>query len=485
MMDEPEDESDRAIEKPVEPPQETPDPSSQDQSAALARKSIRALNFHDEQFNDLTRGTQIGALARMTGSGALRALAKELAPLTKLAEMNAFARAAELLPPSSRLLQQVNGGLGLAAGGGILARYPALEAFAQSSPGMALPHWMVFQEHSKIGQLMREQRWAGRWTPESIGLLAGRINRIAAPIGFDEEIQLIAERAQGLRVMDIAQGFKSTPGIESLLAQSAKIAQTLTKLSAFAGAVDTVGPLSATSGAALASILGDWQTRPDLPTEYWQRPSVRQRYYDEAEVDAGLIDASNGEAVEILVESGIIEGVVGGKTVSAIIEAGPINVRISASRPRIGAYRAITAFEIVMRDLISRLLMTAQRDAGDNPDAWFKQRVPGDVLKRARERRAEALRAGESASDPIAFVDLGDLIPIVTFGKNWPIFEPIFGSMEAFRVDMQRLNGIRRPTMHARPIDPVQLIEMALTISRMTSMIKAVHGWLPEWDEEY
>lgn len=92
-MDEPEEKSDRAIEKPVEPPQGMPDPSSKDRSAAPVRKSIRTLNFHDEQFNALTRGTQIGALARMTGSGALGALAKELAARLRSNDANSLNRA--------------------------------------------------------------------------------------------------------------------------------------------------------------------------------------------------------------------------------------------------------------------------------------------------------------------------------------------------------------------------------------------------------
>jgi hypothetical protein len=118
------------------------------------------------------------------------------------------------------------------------------------------------------------------------------------------------------------------------------------------------------------------------------------------------------------------------------------------------------------------VLVQAQIDAGENPNAWFKQRVPGDILQRAKERKADAERAGEQAADLIAFVDLGDLIPIVTLKKNWPAFQPIFGNAEDFRVDMRRLNAIGRPAMHSRSIDPVQFTEMVIVIDRISSMIR-------------
>jgi hypothetical protein len=56
----------------------------------------------------------------------------------------------------------------------------------------------------------------------------------------------------------------------------------------------------------VGSLLGKWQTRPDLPEEFWHRRSVRQRYYEEAEVDRGLIDTRNTEIVEFSL-SGLVE----------------------------------------------------------------------------------------------------------------------------------------------------------------------------------
>lgn len=442
---------------------------------ASVGRVIDALNLRHRKFDAITK---LGADAQ------LLALSTRILPFTDLAAIEKIAQMVDAAASPHRYLQGLDGAIGLAARGEMLGRHSALAALARGFPGSALPNWAVLQEHSRIGQLMRSQRWADRIFAGALGLTTDRIARLAAAGAVSDELRLVAERASSMRVDSAMSVMKISPGIETMLSRNVQIRETLTKLSVFAGAVETVGALSPTSSAAMGSLLGEWRSRPELPDEFWRNRSVRQRYYEEAEVDRGLIDARNTEIVEVLVESGLVEGVVHGSSVTAVIEAGPLSVQVSASRTRMGAYRAITSFEIAMRGLVKQVLMDAQINSGENSDAWFKQRVPGDVLKRALERKAEAERVGELAADLIAFVDLGDLIPIVTFGKNWRVFEPIFGSAEDFRVDMRRLNAIRRPAMHSRAIDPVQFTEMVIVIGRMNSLIREGFGWMAEWDEE-
>jgi len=186
----------------------------------------------------------------------------------------------------------------------------------------------------------------------------------------------------------------------------------------------------------------------------------------------------------MLVEAGVVEGRREEGRTTAVVDAGPISVRVTAARPRQGATRVLAAFELGLRGFVEARLRAAMAEAGENPDKWFKQRIPGDVAKRARQRREAARLAGEPPAPPIAFVDLGDFIDIVTQGKNWPVFEAVFGSAEAFRVDIARLNAIRRPIAHLRPIDPVQLAETTLTVARLTRAITLDGGWEAAWDDE-
>lgn len=140
---------------------------------------------------------------------------------------------------------------------------------------------------------------------------------------------------------------------------------------------------------------------------------------------------------------------------TAVVEAGPVKLRIMASRPKMGAFGAIDAFENALRAFVS-----AKLEAIAGP-IWFKQRVPGDVTTRAKERRREAMRAGEPQLSLIHYTDLGDLIGVILRKNNWgKMFETVFDRAEWLKVDLERLNTHRRPTMHSRPIEPVQLCEI-------------------------
>lgn len=445
---------------------------------------VKALGAQQSKFDAVTRLAQVGAHAQLSTGAQMLALSDKVSALTNIGATSRLARMLEETNRHSRHLQDMTSTARLLAQSGKLAQYSKLAALASGYPGSTLPNWAILNDHSNIDQLMRSQRWADHFSADSFGYATGRAGRFATGGLVSEQLRLVAERAAGIRVAAGIGALQVSPGVKAMLARNVRIGETLSKLSAFAGAIDTIGAFSPASSAAVDSLLGEWQTRPDLPEEFWHRRSVRQRYYEEAEVDRGLIDTRNTEIVEVLVESGLVEGHVRGKRVTAVLEAGPLSVEVSASRTRIGTYRAITGFEIAMRGLVRRVLVQAQFDAGENPDAWFKQRVPGDILQRAKERKADAERAGEQAADLIAFVDLGDLIPIVTLKKNWPVFQPIFGNAEDFRVDMRRLNAIRRPAMHSRSIDPVQFTEMVIVIDRISSMIRGSFGWMAEWDEE-
>ena len=445
---------------------------------------VNALGAQQRNFDAIARVTQVGALSKLSTGAQILAMSDKVSALTNIGATSKLARMLAETNRQSLDVQEMNSTARLFAQSGIFAENSKLAALASGYPGSTLPKWAIFQDHSNIGRLMRTQRWAGRFSADSLDRATGRAGRFATGGLVSEELGLVAERAASISGGAGIDALKVSPRVEEMLARNIRIGDTLSKLSIFAGAIDTIGAFSPASSAAVDSLLGKWQTRPDLPEEFWHRRSIRQRYYEEAEVDRGLIDTRNTEIVEVLVESGLVTGQVRGKRVTAVVEAGPLSVEVSASRTRVGTYRAITGFEIAMRGLVSRVLVQAQIDAGENPDAWFKQRVPGDILQRAKERKADAERAGEQAADLIAFVDLGDLIPIVTLKKNWPVFQPIFGNAEDFRVDMRRLNAIRRPAMHSRSIDPVQFTEMVIVIDRISSMIRDSFGWMPEWDEE-
>jgi len=438
---------------------------------------------------EIVRGTGIGrigeiarrlppgsTIASMTAGSTLQELMKKVRPLDFALEASTARQISKIIHPHGEAIRMLEGKHGALS----IADRLSLSAYPSSFAKLGLPNWASVREASEIGSVGRALRWAEHANSGAFSSLIAKQSVLAS---MESELAAITRSASHLQSLSIGRTIGAV-SIGDAIARHSAFDQTLLKMSMLAGAIDTAGSRSAVSNAAFGSLMGGWRTRPDLPLEYWQRPSVRRDFYRDADVDTGLIDARNTEIVEVLIESGVVEGEVRGSTVTAVVEAGPLSVRISTSRPRVGAYRVITGFEIAMRGLVAQVLETAHRNEDKDPASWFKQRAPGDVLRRARERRAEALKAGEPDAPFISFVDLGDLIAIVVFGQNWPHFEPIFGSKEGFSVDMQRLNALRRPTMHARAIDGVQLTEMVLTISRMTNMIKRSCGWNSAWEDE-
>ncbi|WP_395675334.1 hypothetical protein, partial [Inquilinus sp.] len=179
------------------------------------------------------------------------------------------------------------------------------------------------------------------------------------------------------------------------------------KLSAFAAAGEIHGYGEATALAAYRGVFGEWRTHPDLPQRFWREPSLRQRMYEEAEVDSGLIEASPDAALEIVVQGGLVGGAQLDDGTVAIVTIGRISMSIRSSSTRVDAYQVLGAFEEELRRFIDGKL---HEKVGLK---WFKQRVNGKLGSKAKETREAALRRGEDQVTLINYLDLGDLKDIV------------------------------------------------------------------------
>jgi hypothetical protein len=185
-----------------------------------------------------------------------------------------------------------------------------------------------------------------------------------------------------------------------------------------------------------------------------------------------LIESSPAAAVDILVGSGFLASASDGGTAVARFEVGGVSMQIRSSNPRVGAFRAIDAFEQRLRTWIGTKLLAA---VGPR---WFKQRVDGAVQRKARDNRAKALADGETEESLIAYLDLGDLIAILPRKDNWDqVFGAVFPNRQWLEFDLQALVASRRPTMHARPVDGVRLVEVMCIISRLSQWIDGDGGW--------
>jgi hypothetical protein len=243
------------------------------------------------------------------------------------------------------------------------------------------------------------------------------------------------------------------------------------KMSALASIEQIFDTRSTLQQEAYQSLFGEWRSRPDLPENFWKETRVRKRMYREAEVDPGLIVATPGEALEIMIESGLTAGVRSDADATAVVNIGHMSMIVRSSSTSRDAFGTLERFEKELRAYIQRKL-EAQFGAD-----WFKIRA-SNLVGKAKDIRRAAMQRGEQLRPLIEFVDLGDLSQIVKSAKNWEeIFGDTFINLSEFDHDMQKLIAIRRPTMHMRPIDAVQLVEMFCVMRRLLQKMGDDGAW--------
>ncbi|MGS4989936.1 Swt1 family HEPN domain-containing protein [Roseibium sp. RP-7] len=251
----------------------------------------------------------------------------------------------------------------------------------------------------------------------------------------------------------------------------AEFETTRLKMSALAGIGEMFDPSSNLRMDAYHSLFGDWRSSPDLPEKFWHDARIRKRMYREAEVDEGLIAATPGVAVEIMIESGLTAGLRSDANAVAVFALGEVSMTIRSRGTRKDAYAALERFEQELRAYISRKL-----EEQFGPD-WFKVRA-SNLIGKAKVIRKAAMERGETFAPLIEFVELGELAGIILSPKNWDeIFGDVFINRAAFDHDMQKLIAARRPTMHIRPIDGVRLVEMLCVMQRLSEQMADDGAW--------
>jgi hypothetical protein len=346
---------------------------------------------------------------------------------------------------------------------------------ARSAAGATLPN--VIQEALRAQTAARASLWASNIDAHSSKALAAALN---VSRGIDGQLDRLTRAAAG-----IVRAGELAPALSGRRALDRHSDATALKLSAFGGSLDLFGPRARAGQAAFDSLFGRWHMRSDLPAGFFRDPAVRTRTYRDADVDAGLVDASSAEVVELLVESGAVGGEYAGGRTRAVVEIGPLRMTVTAGRARHDAYRAIDGFEVALRAFVAIKLAAASEADGQDPAKWFTTRVPGNIVGDAMRVRRDAYKAGEPKQPLINFTNLGELITIITTNRNWTaVFEPVFADRDGFKVDLQRLTAHRRPVMHARPIDGPRLAEILLMIRRLIASMEADSNWDTGWDDD-
>ncbi|GGD84329.1 hypothetical protein GCM10011515_00100 [Tsuneonella deserti] len=318
-----------------------------------------------------------------------------------------------------------------------------------------------------IGDIAKTGQWVSALAradmPDVAGLFGGSLGT-----ALDDVRARIATTFTGAIAADQAK-MSALLGLDGRFA--AEFETTRLKMSALAGIGEAFGPRSSLRLDAYHSLFGEWRSRPDLPENFWRDTRVRRRMYREAEVDDGLIEASPGVALEIMIESGLTAGLRSEANAVAVFAFGEVSMTVRSRGTRKDAYAALDRFEQELRAYVARKL-----EERFGPD-WFKARA-SNLIGKAKGIRKAAMERGEAFAPLIEFVELGELAGIVLNTKNWDeVFGDVFINRAEFDHDMQKLVATRRPTMHIRPIDGVRLVEMLCVMKRLSEQMTDDGAW--------
>lgn len=312
---------------------------------------------------------------------------------------------------------------------------------------------------------------------------ASRVNQWATALGRPD-IRDVAKLLSGAPNMasqvsrireSLGAGFVQ-PDMSAMLGLDHKFGSILDttsfKMSAFASVTDVAGLQSPAWDEAYRSLFGTWRTRPDLPETYWHEPRTRQRMYDEAEVDPGLVEVTPDVAIEIMVESGLATGARSETGGVALFSFGEVTISIRSENTRQGAFALLSHFEEELRGYI-----TSKLSEKFGPE-WFELCVDGNTAGDAKRKLRQALERDETELPLIHYTELGDLSNIIKTKKNWEeVFGEVFINRDRFDHYMQTLIAGRRPTMHGRPVDAVRLAEMACVVERFARQMAGDGAW--------
>lgn len=327
---------------------------------------------------------------------------------------------------------------------------------------------------SKIDDPIREALRRCQWMGSIGGMTSSDIAALSLRSRpLEDELSSIRKAMDGSFIRKISEDqdrFRSMLGFGDQIA--AGMGPARMKLSILAGVTETFGTNGVAHRDAYRSLFGTWHTHPNLPEPFWQDATVRKQMYIEAEVDAGLVDADVDTALEAVVESGLTAGFRSDEGITSQIVIGNVPVEIRGNDTRGDAYKVVEAVEARLRQFV-----TSKLTERFGPK-WFRQRVDGKVVTDVRRIREQALRQGEAARPIVEYTEIGSLVSIISAKNNWEeVFGDIFANKERFRFDMETVISTRRPIMHGRPIEPLQLMELICVVHRLMNQIEGDGDW--------
>lgn len=218
-------------------------------------------------------------------------------------------------------------------------------------------------------------------------------------------------------------------------------------------------PFSATFGASLRDVLGDWRDVPPPSIERMLDPSSRSAFYAERGFASELTDFSPPAF-----EAGL--RIAGLRRTDPEPSEADDEADADAVRAR-DAFECLREFEIEMRAFIVRVMTEAFGDG------WLRRRLPQGMLENWKAKRDAAIAIGQAEAPLIEYADFSEYYQIIERKDNWrEVFAVLFRRPEDIRESLLRLSPIRVATMHARIVTQEDQMLMLVETRRVLKVIR-------------
>jgi hypothetical protein len=227
-------------------------------------------------------------------------------------------------------------------------------------------------------------------------------------------------------------------------------------------------PFGKQAGDALQTLLGKWDG-VKIPTSIFGDWEARRKFYFERGFDARLTAFPGITSDSALSLSGLFGGDLHTPVIPPPLEktAEERSVERHPQRRMLDAYDLLFNLERQIRDSLSEAMVT--RFGQD----WVKHRVPGELHQQWKEKRAAALKNGETEHPILDYSDFTDYVRIIIRKDNWEdVFEAAFHNKTDIQISFQRLYPIRLCTMHARTITKEDFLVLLVEKKRILKALQ-------------
>ena len=211
--------------------------------------------------------------------------------------------------------------------------------------------------------------------------------------------------------------------------------------------------------------LGDWRKEISWPVDIATNLIARTSLYEQQGLNPHLTEFPYPAFQEITEEAGI--------RLPAVPAADGYDLQWweSEETDQDDAFDRTNRAHSLLHRLESQLrrFIHEKMEAMFGPD-WIRQRVPGPMRERWRERQRQDI--GTQKWPLIAYADFTDYEQVIVQRNNWrELFEPSFFRKSSVQESFQRLYPVRSATMHARLITEDDELYLYVETKRLLTAI--------------